>query len=77
MKCSNTSKNGRNPKMSDKSYRCSRCNIPDFLAMKFYVINGKDVCESCITKAEERNFMRERYKRLGLDDSELDKKDKP
>jgi len=50
---------------------CSRCGIPDFMALKLIVLNGKLVCEACITKTEERRILRERYKKLGLDDSEL------
>lgn len=50
---------------------CSRCGIPDFLALSMKTIRGKSVCEKCLTPAEERRILKERYKKLGLDDSEL------
>ncbi len=50
----------------EEDCRCSRCGIPIFMAMKFYVVKGKDVCEVCLTKTEERNILRERSKKLGL-----------
>ena len=53
---------------------CSRCGIPDFLSLSMKVINGQNVCEGCRTPAEEKRILRERYAKLGLDDSELNKK---
>jgi len=64
-------KRGNKPDKQDLEERCSRCGIPIFMALKFHVIKGKDVCEACLTKTEERKILRERYKKLGLDDSEL------
>jgi hypothetical protein len=54
---------------------CSRCGIPDFMALEFTTVKGKNVCEKCLTSAEVRRILRERYKKLGLDDSELKGKD--
>lgn len=64
-------KKGRTLAGDDLKEKCSRCGIPDFLAIKLIIIDGKLVCEACITKTEERKILRQRYKKLGLDDSEL------
>lgn len=45
---------------------CSRCGIPDFLAIYTKVIKGKVVCDACETPLEERRALAERCKKLGL-----------
>lgn len=53
---------------------CSRCGIPDFMALSMIKIKDRLVCDTCVTLKEEKEILRRRYKLLGLDDSELDEK---
>jgi DNA-directed RNA polymerase subunit RPC12/RpoP len=37
-------------------YRCSRCDIPDFLALSMHVIDEMYVCEKCVSETEKQDI---------------------